>query len=280
MSRERERRAADSDAMRRVWHSTTRWAVGRAWSRAGAVAQVLSTGPARRVLGWTTALALVLAGSVAVAAGVALLFWTDLGPGPLDVFAAAVRDRFEIPLAIVLWSLSAILIVVATVLGRRPGPATLIAPFVVGGLVDVFVGLTDQVDRPGAIAARAAIHLAAVGVAGLGAGMLICSGLGAGTGELFAAATSDRTGRSEPGVRFVIEASWVVLGVALGGPIGLGTAIVMVAIGPAVASGHAVVDGRLAASRRFVGRLSALAARADRGARSGTSARAVPASRA
>lgn len=266
--------------MHRMWQSTTRWAVRRAWSRAGAVAQVLATRPVRRALGWATSVALVLGGSVAVAAGVALLFWTDLGPGPLDVFAGALRDRFDIPLAVALWSLSATLIVVATVLGRRPGPATLIAPFVIGGLVDVFVGLTDQVDRPDALVVRAAVHLGAVGIAGIGAGMLICSGLGAGFGELLAAATSDRTGRSEPGVRFAFEASWVVLGIALGGPVGLGTAIVMVAIGPAVASGHAVVDGRLAASRRLVGRLSVPAARADRDARSGTSAHAVPATRA
>lgn len=267
-------------AMRRVWHSATRWAVHRAWSRAGAVAQVVATRPVRRVLGWATAVSLVLGGAAVVAAGVAVLFWTDLGPGPLDAFAGALRDRLGIPLSVALWSLSAVLTVFASFLGRRPGPATLIAPFVIGGLVDVFVGLLDLMDRPGAIAARAAIHLAAVGLIGVGAGMLICSGLGAGTGELLAAATSDRTGRSEPGVRFAFEASWVVLGTALGGPVGLGTAIVMVSIGPSVARGHAAVDRSLTASRRFAGRVNEIAARADRGARSGTSARAVRSSRA
>jgi uncharacterized membrane protein YczE len=40
-----------------------------------------------------------------------------------------------------------------------------------------------------------------------------------------------------------IELTWLAVGVALGGPVGLGTIIVALTIGPAVAVGHRFVDG-------------------------------------
>jgi len=95
---------------------------------------------------------------------------------------------------------------------------------------------------PGSIVARLTIHVAAVGMIGLGAGALIVSGLGAGSGELIASAASDRVGRPEPRVRLAIESSFLVVGVALGGPIGLGTVAVALIIGPAVAMGHRFVS--------------------------------------
>jgi uncharacterized membrane protein YczE len=51
-------------------------------------------------------------------------------------------------------------------------------------------------------------------------------------------------------MRFVFEGTWLVLGVALGGPFGLGTVLVAATIGPAVASGHRVVESLVVASRR------------------------------
>jgi uncharacterized membrane protein YczE len=79
------------------------------------------------------------------------------------------------------------------------------------------------------------------------------SGLGAGSGELLAAAASDRVGRPESLVRPMFEATWIIVGVALGGPAGLGTVLVAVFVGPSVARGYGLVD-RLAA--RSVQRLA------------------------
>ena len=79
-------------------------------------------------------------------------------------------------------------------------------------------------------------------VVGLGAGALIVSGLGAGSGELLASAASDRTGRPEPRLRMAFELTWLVVGVLLGGPIGVGTVLVALTIGPAVMVGYRAVD--------------------------------------
>ena len=51
-------------------------------------------------------------------------------------------------------------------------------------------------------------------------------------------------------MRMLIESTWLVLGVVLGGPIGLGTVLVALAIGPSVARGHRMVGSVLTVSRR------------------------------
>lgn len=224
----------------------------RARSRVGAVAHGLATGPSRRVLAFTTRVALLLAGASVIGTAVAVMLWDDLGPGPLDVFIGAIRRHTGLPLALAMWTTVGTLIAVAWRLGRRPGAGTLLAPFAVGAVAQVVTGVLGGVAVPESSLTRVVIHLAAIGAAGIGAGALIASGLGAGSGELLAAAASERTGRREPQVRMALEVGWVAIGLALGGPAGLGTVLVALFIGPAVAAGLRLVDRTLASARRQV----------------------------
>jgi uncharacterized membrane protein YczE len=228
-----------------------RWCTRRAWSRAGAVAVVLSGAP-RRVLATTSRLALLVVGSALIGVAVATMLWNDLGPGPLDVFIVAVRDLTGVPLTIAVWMTVGSMLLVTWALGRRPGLGTLGAPFLIGPVTQAALAWAERVDHPHHLAAQVGVHVLAIATAGVGAGMLIVSGLGAGTGELLATAASDRSGHPEPRVRMAFEATWAVLGVSLGGPVGLGTVLVALLIGPAVATGHRLVDGVAASSRRRV----------------------------
>lgn len=214
----------------------------RPWSRTGAVAAVLAAGVPRRVLGATSRIVLLVGGSITIGLAVGLMFWNDFGPGPFDVFVGAVRNRTGLPLSIALWSVVGVLALVAWGLGRRPGPGTLIGPLIIGPVVQATDATLTSWATPGPFVAQVALHLLAVGLLGLGAGAMIASGLGAGTGELVAAAASDRSGRPEPRVRAAFESTWLVLGVVLGGPFGFGTVMVALLIGPAVARGHRIVD--------------------------------------
>jgi len=230
-----------------------RWAVGRAWSRAGAVAAVLAAGVPRRVLAATTRVALLALGSVTIGVAVGVMLWNDFGPGPLDVFIGAVRARTGLPLAVAVWAVVALMAVVAWALGRRPGVGTLLGPIVIGPVMQATVSVLDRVEAPSSLVVHVLVHALAILVVGFGAGALIVSGLGAGTGELLAAAASDRSGRPETNVRFAFEATWLVLGVALGGPIGLGTVLVAALIGPSVAHGYRRIDAVVSGSRRQLG---------------------------
>ncbi|HSP28159.1 MAG TPA: hypothetical protein VLN74_06375 [Ilumatobacteraceae bacterium] len=213
-----------------------------AWSRAGAIAAVIATGPTPRLLRGSVRLGLLVAGSLIIAVGVAAMLWSGLGPGPLDVFIGAIRVRTGLSLTLSVWLVIASLIAAAWAMGRRPGPGTLVSPLIVGPSMEAALSVLNGFEPPDSFAIVLAIHVAAVFVVGFGAGALIVSGLGAGSGELLALAASDRTGRSEPRLRMAFESSWLIAGVALGGPIGVGTVVVALTIGPAVMVGYRTVD--------------------------------------
>ena len=177
-----------------------------------------------------------------IAGGVALTLWLGLGAGPLDVFIGAVSQQPGVAFTFALGGTVATMLAVATLLGRRPGPGTIAAPFLIGPLIEPTLAGLDLVARPTAVVAQVPLQLIGIALIGLGSGMLIVSGLGAGTGELLASAAADRTGRPDTLVRTGIELTWVAIGVALGGPAGVGTVIVAALIGPAVARGHAIAD--------------------------------------
>lgn len=227
-----------------------RWATGRGWSRAGAIAVVLASGVPRRVLALTTRVGLLVAGSVTIGVAVGFLLWNDFGPGPLDVFIGAVRTRTGLPLAVAVWAVMALMGSTAWALGRRPGLGTLVGPLIAGPVMQATVAFLGPIEPPDGLVAQVLVQATAIGVAGFGAGALIVSGLGAGMGELLASAASDRSGRPETSARFACEAAWLVSGIALGGPIGFGTVLVALLIGPSVAHGYRRVDALVAGSRR------------------------------
>ena len=218
------------------------WLLDRAWSRTGAIAAVLGTGVPRRILGLTSRVLLLVAGSVSIGLAVGLMLWNDFGPGPFDVFVGAIGNLTGLPWSLALWTVVAALALVAWGLGRRPGPGTMLGPLIVGPVVQATASLLDVTPTPDSFVVKIAVHLVTISLIGLGAGAMIVSGLGAGTGELVAAAASDRSGRPEARVRVAFESTWLVLGVVLGGPFGFGTVMVALLIGPAVARGHRIVD--------------------------------------
>jgi uncharacterized membrane protein YczE len=224
-----------------------------ALSRPGAIAAVIATGPTPRMLRGSVRIGLLVAGSLIIGSAVAVMLWTELGPGPLDVFIGAVRARTGLSLTVSVWLVIAAMIGAAWAMGRRPGPGTLLSPLIVGPIMEAGLTWLHRVDAPDQIVLVVAIHVAAVFVAGIGAGALIVSGLGAGSGELLAAAASERTGRPEPRLRMAFELGLLIAGVALGGPIGLGTVVVALTIGPAVMVGFRAVDGLAVSCRTRLG---------------------------
>ncbi len=220
-----------------------------AWSRAGAIAAVLATGPTPRLLRNSARIGLLVWGSLVIGAGVSVMLWSGLGPGPLDVFIGAVRMRTGLPLTLAVWLVIAAMIAAAWLMGRRPGPGTLVTPLIAGPSMQAGLAALDRVQPPGSLAVVLVLHVAAVFVVGVGAGALIVSGLGAGSGELLATAASDRSGRPEPRLRMAFELTWLAAGAALGGPIGLGTVVVALTIGPAVLVGHRAMDAAAVSCR-------------------------------
>ena len=196
---------------------------------------------------------MLVGGSLLIAVAVAALLWNSFGPGPLDVFITGLRETTGISLTLAYWSSFAGMLVLAALLGRRPGPGTIVTPLILGPAVEALLALAEQVDRPGSVVVQILVHVGATGLAGIGAGALIVSGLGAGTVNCSRPRRRTARGRPEPHVRFGIEMSFLAVGVILGGPIGIGTVIVAGLIGPAVSNGYRLVNGLVGPPRRRLG---------------------------
>lgn len=214
------------------------------------MAVIVRAGTPRRVLSVSGRVGLLVAGSALISLSVAITLWNDLGPGPLDVFIGAVRAQTGVPLTVAVWATVGSLIAAAWLLGRRPGVGTIASPLLIGPMMQAALAGLDTLGAPSSIAVRLPLQLVAIAGIGIGSGALIVSGLGAGSGELLAGAASERSRRPESRVRPAIELSWVVLGVALGGPAGVGTVLVAVFIAPAVARGYVMIDHLVCRSKR------------------------------
>jgi uncharacterized membrane protein YczE len=207
-----------------------------------ATGAVFSVRRIRRTTALTTRICLLATGATFIAVGVAVTLWTGLGAGPMDVLIVTLNARTGLALPFVVWLVAGTLMTAATLIGRRPGFGTLLAPLIVGPVLGAVRAFLATVPPPSHSAAMVAWHLAGVATIGLGAGALIVAGLGPGTGELLAGATSRRTGQREPHIRAGFEMTWLAIGLLLGGPFGVGTLIVAILIGPAVANGSRIVD--------------------------------------
>jgi uncharacterized membrane protein YczE len=221
----------------------------RAWSGVGAVLDIVAASPKRRAYAVSSRFALHLSGCAVIAIGVGLMLWNDFGPGPLDVLIGAVRRHSGLPLLFAVWATTGSLLLLAWALGKRPGIGNLVTILTVGPLMQLTIVALGQIESPGAIPAKVAVHVVATAIVGLGAGMNLVARLGAGTSELLASALSDRTGHSAARVRMACEVGWLTLGVILGGPLGIGTVIVALLIGPFVASGFRAVDTAFTTAR-------------------------------
>jgi len=219
-------------------------------SRLAALLDPLTVGRSRRTVSLIGRLSLVVTGALILAACVAVMLWNNIGAGPLDVFIVALRDHTGLPLAFSVWLTVGALTLVAWALGRRPGIATLAVPLIAGPAMQWMLSGLNHFDPPQMLVVRIAIHLLAVGVVGIGVGCIVASHLGQATGELLATAASQRIRRPEARVRMACEVTFLVVGGLMGGPIGLGTVLIALCIGPSVARGCRTVATGLDASRR------------------------------
>jgi len=222
----------------------------RALFRLAAVLDPLTIGHRRRAIAMTIRIGFLAAGATIIATCVAVMLWNDLGAGPLDVFIAALRQRTGLPLMFAVWVTVGTLTLLAWLLGRRPGMGTIVGPIVVGPMMQVMLANLERIEPPHWLVARIAIHLLAVGAVGIGIGAVMASRLGQGTGELLALAASDRSGRPEQRMRLMFEITYLTVGTLMGGPIGLGTVLVALCIGPSVTRGRRIVTSGIDVSRR------------------------------
>ena len=162
--------------------------------------------------------------------GVAVLIASDLGASPWDVFHTGVSDLTGMPVGTVLIVTGVALLFMWIPLGERVGLGTILNAVEIGVVVGlVLPHLPD--DAP--IGVQLTMMLAGVVLIALGSGFYIGAGLGPGPRDGLMTGLA-RRGWSLRLTRTGIEITALVVGVALGGAIGIGTAVFAIGIGPLV----------------------------------------------
>lgn len=193
----------------------------------------------------------LVTGLLAVGIGVGLLIRADLGVASWDVLHVALADRTGATVGTVSMVVALAATGLAVLLGERPRPGTLVPVVVIAPTIDVVLGI---VSTPATLGGQTAMLAVGMVVVSLGVGAYVASDHGAGPGDLVFLGVA-RLGIPVGAARVLVDGSAVLIGWALGGPVGVGTVLLTIGLGPAIATAILLFD--LAPARAEVGRRDA-----------------------
>lgn len=169
------------------------------------------------------------------AVGIALTVRADLGLSSWDVLhdAFSVHTPLSFGGAVIVVSVAVLL--ASFVIGVRPGPGTVANVLLVGAFTDALLATQLLEALPsGHTIARVAALITGLGVIAVATALYISAGLGAGPRDGLMVGLAKRLGVSAGTSRALIEGAVVIGGAAMGGNVGVGTALFAIAIGPAI----------------------------------------------
>ncbi len=170
------------------------------------------------------------------AVAVWLTLQVGLGLSPWDVLHAGLVTGTGASFGTVVVAVGVAVLGVSALLGVRPGIGTLVNLVVVGLGLDWLLATSWLDTLPQApLAVRLLVLVGAVAVLGIGGALYIGSGFGAGPRDSLMVACHRKSVPLGP-ARCLIELSVLFAGWLLGGPVGIGTVVVALGLGPAVSA--------------------------------------------
>ncbi|MFV0307964.1 MAG: YczE/YyaS/YitT family protein [Desertimonas sp.] len=166
-----------------------------------------------------------------VAVGVSMLIRADIGVAPYDVLNTGIAETLDIDIATAFLVDAIVLYLVGWALGGRLGWASVAGTFVISPMIDVLLDRWDEID---ALAVR--VPLFGVGLLVLcgSVGLAVLTELGPGPTEVFMLGLVAR-GAPVARARWATDGLVLGIGTLLGGAIGPGTLVFLIAFGPMVA---------------------------------------------
>lgn len=177
----------------------------------------------------------LLAGLVLFGVGIWLGLQAHLGVGPWDVLAGGLAQHLGQPFGQTAIGVSLVVLVIGLACRVRPGIGTVLNVLVIGVVIDALLGtaaLDDLSNR--ALALRLTVTVAGILSVAAGSALYLGAHLGPGPRDGLMIALVQRTGWRVGACRALLELSVLVIGIALGGPVGVGTLAFALGIGPAV----------------------------------------------
>jgi uncharacterized membrane protein YczE len=171
----------------------------------------------------------LLVGLVMYGVSVAMMVRGGLGVAPWDVLTSGFVRHVPISFGQAVIAISFVVLLFWLPLRETPGIGTLANAFLIGLSADATLAVLSQ---PASLVPRAGLMLGGIALCGLATAVYIGAQLGRGPRDGLMTGLARRTGLSLRLVRTALEVTVVLVGVALGGQLGIGTVLFAVTIGP------------------------------------------------
>lgn len=164
--------------------------------------------------------------------GDSLLIQANIGNAPWTVLAEGVTLKSDLPIGWATFFISVFVLLLWIPLRERPGFGTLSNIVLIASFIQIGTMIFPEVNT---LPAGIAYDLIGISLVGLGSALYITCGLGPGPRDGAMTGIHRRTGVRVGRVRMGIEITVLLAGWALGGTVGIGTALFALLIGQSVA---------------------------------------------
>jgi uncharacterized protein len=182
-----------------------------------------------------TRFAVLVVGLLLFAVGIVLLLESGLGLSPWDVLNQGISEHTPLSFGTANIVVALFVLALSWVLGARIGAGTVANAVLIGVFVDILLdqAAVTRLSEQG-LGARVVMMVGGILVIGVGSGLYIGAGMGAGPRDSLMLVLAHHSGARIGVVRAALEVTVTAAGFALGGTVGIGTLAFAFGIGPAV----------------------------------------------
>jgi hypothetical protein len=165
--------------------------------------------------------------------GIAFQIRATLGLAPWDVFGQGLANITGLSFGLATVLASALILLLWIPLKQKPGLGTIFNALLIGPFIDLSLRFVPSAADWG-IFGQIGWYVLGMAIIALGTGVYIGARLGPGPRDGLMTGSVKKFGKPVWIVRTVLEGGATLIGIALGGPVGLGTLLFVVGIGPMV----------------------------------------------
>jgi len=165
--------------------------------------------------------------------GIAFQVQAALGLAPWDVFGQGLANITGLSFGLATVLASAIILLLWIPLKQKPGIGTVFNALLIGPFIDLSLRFVPSAATWG-LAGQIGWYVLGMAIIALGTGIYIGARLGPGPRDGLMTGSVTRFKKPVWMVRTALEGAATLIGLALGGPVGLGTLLFVVGIGPMV----------------------------------------------
>jgi uncharacterized membrane protein YczE len=184
-------------------------------------------------LSWPTRIVRLATAWLFISVGIAFMIRAKFGVAPIDSLIKGLSDRTGVNFGLVFIAVSIVFYTIGWLLRSPPGPGSLIGSFVIGPAINETLGLIPQNNS---VTASVVFFGIGLGLVAAGICLAISTNLGPGPSEVLMLGVH-RIGVPLVASRWLVDGIHIAIGFLLGGPLGIGTAIFLVTMGPMIKVG-------------------------------------------